>query len=150
MEIQLDAPADAERSSTPESSAHGLIMASLKNNERLVYDALIRSGVPQKAYDLLDELQDKGLRAPMTIYRALETLIAKGYVKKIQAINAFFAMLPSEAAKPQAFLICQECNRVEVVTLTEEQIKNLFSPLNVSASDVRIEAFSDCIDACNA
>ena len=120
----------------------------LKHNERLVYDALCESKSPQKAYDLLDRLQEHGLRAPMTIYRALDALIAKGHVRKIESLNAFIAIREGTTTQAWAFLICKECRQAKEITLDEQQVANLFSPLQVSMEDIHIEVFSECHHVC--
>ena len=148
MGIQLDAPAGAEgtvESITPQSDR---LAGGLKRNEQLVYDALCKSKTPLKAYDILDGLQDYGLRAPMTIYRALEALVTKGYVRKIESLNAFMAVEFGHAAKACAFLICRKCMRVQEILLDDQQVASLFSPTQVSVDDVRVEAFGECHNNC--
>lgn len=148
MGIQVNAPAQAaggvERITAPEESA----VQTLKRNEQLVYDVLCRSEAALKAYDLLEKLQDQGLRAPMTIYRALEALIAYGYVKKIVSLNAYIAIRPGRPAQARAFLICKACMQAKEILLDKRQVAALFSPLPVSASDVCIEAFGECDEVC--
>ena len=120
----------------------------LKRNEQLVYDALCQSETPLKAYDLLDALQDHGLRAPMTIYRALDALTAKGIVRKIESLNAFVTVHPAPEGQARAFLICKDCMQAKEIALDEDQLAALFSPIQVDAEDVRIEAFSGCHEVC--
>lgn len=148
MGFQIDAPAKAGRYVEPSSSYSERQAPTLRRNEQLVYDALCRSRGPLKAYELLDDLQDHGLRAPMTIYRALEALIAKDCVKKIESLNAFIAIGFDEKPRAHAFLICRECMRAKEIMLDEDQVAALFSPMQVSAGDVRIEAFGDCNQVC--
>lgn len=148
MGIQMNAPAKVgcgvERINT-----HGeRFVGTLKRNEQLVYDALRQSRTPLKAYDLLEELQDHGLRAPMTIYRALDALIAKECVTKIESLNAFVALDCDARPRARAFLICRQCMQAKEITLDEQQVTAMFSPIEVSAGDVRIEAFGDCHQVC--
>ena len=149
MGIQVDTRHEAEgqikRLNTPLKQPGRI---RLRRNEQLVYDALCVSAAPKKAYDLLDILQDQGLRAPMTIYRALEALIAKDYVKKIESLNAFVAVDIERTKEARAFLICRDCNKTKEIRLQEKQVTELFSPMKVSLSDVRIEAFSNCHHMC--
>lgn len=148
MAIQVDAAAKAaseiERITTPEQP----VSQTLKRNEQLVYDELRQSKAPLKAYELLEALQDHGLRAPMTIYRALEALIAKGHIKKIASLNAFVAVRESGATRARAFLICRECMQAKEITLDETQVADLFSPLLIDAGEVIIEAFGQCHQVC--
>lgn len=148
MGIQINAAAKAAGGVEDIASRRRAPPAALKRNEQLVYDALHRSETPLKAYDLLDSLQDQGLRAPMTIYRALEALIAKGHVKKIASLNAFIIVNPDRAALTSAFLICRKCMRAKEITLSEKQVAELFAPLSICVDDVLIEAFTDCRQVC--
>ncbi len=148
MGIQVDAPIRGVRDGARRAAAADEKLAELTHNERIVYDALCQSKTPQKAYNLLDKLQEHGLRAPMTIYRALDALIAKGRVRKIESLNAFIAIRPGRSAQARAFLICKECMQAKEITLDEQQVANLFSPLSVSVDDVRIEAFGPCHQVC--
>ncbi len=150
MGIQMDSAATAAR--LAERADHHTHQANeiFKPNERIVFDALCNADAPLKAYDLLEALHDQGLRAPMTIYRALDSLMSKGCVKKIISINAFVAVRSHCASLPRAFLICRDCSRAKEILLDDIQIAGLFSPSIVSADDICIEAFSDCHDACKA
>lgn len=148
MGIQLKAPSRAESSIDAMPSCHEPLSKPLKRNEQLVYDALRESGAPLKAYQLLDELQEAGLRAPMTIYRALESLIAKDRVRKIESLNAFIAIGVGCEPRAHVFLICRKCLKTREITLDERQVAEMFSPIRVSIDDVRIEAFGDCEDVC--
>jgi len=90
-------------------------MGSLTKNEALVYSALKSAGQPLKAYDLLDILKSKGVRAPMTIYRALEGLEGKGLVHKLDALNAYVLCNHDEPHQIQSFLVCESCSNVEEI-----------------------------------
>ena len=130
---------------SPSSCTH-----EFTRNEHLVYEALKRSRVPVKAYDLLEELQDQGLRAPMTIYRALDTLIAMGHAKKIKSLNAFIASPNGCEAKTVALLVCRQCNYVEEIPLAENQVHAMFRPHVIDGEDLFIEAYVDCKGGCKA
>ena len=77
---------------------------------RLIADA----GKPVKAYDLLDKVRDgdgPGSAAPPTIYRALDFLLANGFIHKLESINAFVACHhPNSAQHSVPFLICDRCH----------------------------------------
>ena len=148
MGIQVDASAKAVGDVKRVTALEDSVVQALKRNERLVYDVLCRSETALKAYDLLEKLQDQGLRAPMTIYRALEALIAYGYVKKIVSLNAYVAIRPGRPAQARAFLICKACMQAKEILLDKRQVAALFSPAPVSASDVCIEAFGECDEVC--
>gem|GEM_PF-706733 len=96
-------------------SAQGLKLTAQRER---VYRALIAAARPVKAYDLLSELQGEmpGL-VPMTVYRALEFLIAAGLVHKLAATSSYLACT-ADGSHPHpevAFLICQRCGHVDEV-----------------------------------
>jgi Fur family zinc uptake transcriptional regulator len=68
------------------------------------------------AYDLADALADEHGRrlAPITIYRALDFLIAQGLAHRLASRNAFVACPHGHAPEELvAFLICENCGEVE-------------------------------------
>jgi Fur family transcriptional regulator, zinc uptake regulator len=74
-----------------------------------VLSLICQSHKPLGAYDLLEKLQEKqGHRiAPPTIYRALEFLLAQGFIHRISSLNAFIACFHPEQSHYAYFLICQ-------------------------------------------
>jgi Fur family transcriptional regulator, zinc uptake regulator len=81
---------------------------------RQVLQALLSSHRPLGAYEVIDELAKKMPRpAPITVYRALDFLIANGLVHRIESRNAFLACgHDHDAAAMVAFLICELCGSV--------------------------------------
>jgi Fur family transcriptional regulator, zinc uptake regulator len=86
----------------------------------LVADA----GKPIKAYDLLDKVREgegAGAAAPPTVYRALDFLLANGFIHKLESVNAFVACHHPNAAQHSApFLICDACHKA--VELEDEHV----------------------------
>ena len=86
----------------------------------LVADA----GKPIKAYDLLDKVREgegAGAAAPPTVYRALDFLLANGFIHKLESVNAFVACHHPNAAHHSApFLICDGCHKA--VELEDEHV----------------------------
>lgn len=89
--------------------------AGLLKNENLVWDVLAASKEPLKAYEILDQLKEKGVRAPMTVYRALEGLETKGHIHKLDGLNAFVLCNHEGPHMVQTFLVCERCSNVEEV-----------------------------------
>src|SRR3546814_3200364 len=62
-----------------------------------VLELVAGQGKPVKAYDLLEMLKDHapgdavGAAAPPTVYRALDFLLANGFIHKLESVNAFVA-----------------------------------------------------------
>ncbi len=50
--------------------------------------------------------------APITVYRALDFLLAHGLVHKIESRNAFIACSRVHDGEPAALLICERCGMV--------------------------------------
>ncbi|MHA7872735.1 MAG: Fur family transcriptional regulator [Hyphococcus sp.] len=87
--------------------------SGLAKNEKLVWDVLADSGEPMKAYEILDKLKERGVRAPMTVYRALDGLEAKGHIHKLDGLNAFVLCTHEGPHAVQTFLVCDSCSTVQ-------------------------------------
>jgi Fur family transcriptional regulator, zinc uptake regulator len=81
---------------------------------RQVLQALLASHRPLGAYEIIDALAKSMPRpAPITVYRALDFLMANGLVHRIESRNAFLACAHDhDAAAMVAFLICERCGSV--------------------------------------
>ena len=66
---------------------------------------------PLKAYELLDLLRaSREGAAPPTVYRAIDFLLANGFIHKLESINAFIGCHHPRARQHSApFLICDRC-----------------------------------------
>ncbi|MFC3070452.1 Fur family transcriptional regulator [Phenylobacterium soli] len=81
---------------------------------RRTYQLLVEAGRPVKAYDLIAAYKAPGQVAPPpTVYRALEFLLARGLVHRIESRNAFVACEHPETDHAPEFLICECCGRTE-------------------------------------
>jgi Fur family transcriptional regulator, zinc uptake regulator len=69
------------------------------------------------AYDILDSLARKGDRlAPISVYRAIDSLLAAGVVHRLESRNAFFACHGSHTeTSRQVILACETCGLVAEV-----------------------------------
>lgn len=86
----------------------------MTRNQSLVLNALQSDRQPASAYALLDKLRDDGFRAPLQVYRALEKLIERGQVHRLESLNAFVACQHEGCSShaTAAFLICEHCKSV--------------------------------------
>ena len=79
-----------------------------------VLSLVAQAGKPIKAYDLLEQVRDgegAGAAAPPTVYRALDFLMANGFIHKLESINAYVACHhPNSAQHSVPFLICDRCH----------------------------------------
>jgi Fur family transcriptional regulator, zinc uptake regulator len=76
---------------------------------------------PVKAYDLLDRMKEsRGNAAPPTVYRALDFLLAHGFVHRLASVNAFIGCHhPRSRQHSVPFLICDRCQAT--VELEDEE-----------------------------
>ena len=66
------------------------------------------------AYEIQERLAQKGTRlAPISVYRAIDALVAAGIVHRLESRNAFFACLGMHDAGGAAIVLtCEACARV--------------------------------------
>lgn len=86
----------------------------LTKNQSQVLERLEAATGPLSAYTLLDQLRDRGFRAPLQVYRALDALVKGGLVHRLESLNAFVACTEhhDHAHATTAFAICDRCGQV--------------------------------------
>lgn len=85
---------------------------------RQVLEEIAGSHTAVGAYDLLDRLARKGTKrlAPISVYRALDSLVEAGVVHRLESRNAFFAChAPHASDRRQIVLACERCGVVAEV-----------------------------------
>jgi len=94
---------------------------NLSKNQQIVFDLIEKAKGPLKAYSILYNVQKRGIKAPLQVYRALEKLIEIGKIHKIESKNAFIACKNSdcEISKATAFSICKSCEMVDEISDTK-------------------------------
>ncbi len=102
-------------------SERGLRLTPIRTS---VLELIAEAGKPIKAYDLLEQVRARkgvGADAPPTVYRALDFLMANGFVHKLESMNAFVACHhPNSAQHSVPFLICVRCH--SAVELEDMQV----------------------------
>ena len=93
---------------------------TLTKNQQIIFDLIDKSPEPMKAYSILFNVQKKGIKAPLQVYRALDKLVEIGKIHKIESRNAFIACRNSACtiANATAFSICESCEDVKAVSYT--------------------------------
>lgn len=83
-------------------------------SHELVLNALQSATGPQTAYNLLENLKKFGINSPPIVYRALERLVERGAVHRIQALNAFVACNCSHDHEHalSVLTVCGQCRQV--------------------------------------
>lgn len=118
----------------------------LTKNELLVWDALIEGDDPLKAYEILDNLKEKGVRAPMTVYRALDGLEQKGHIHKLEGLNSFVLCNHDGPHSIQSFLICNDCASAEEIEMetVEANLLPAFRRAGFKMETARLEVRGHC------
>ncbi|CAK0740656.1 Fur family transcriptional regulator, zinc uptake regulator [Azospirillaceae bacterium] len=75
-----------------------------------VLELVWNSHKPRGAYAILEDLGHDGKpAAPLTVYRALDFLVAQGLVHRIESLNAFVGCANPSYSHSSQFLVCQSC-----------------------------------------
>jgi|SRR6185295_11782877 Fur family zinc uptake transcriptional regulator len=87
---------------------------------RRVLEALAESHAPLGAYDIVERLKKSREPAPaMSVYRALDFLLAEGLAHRIESKNAFLACTHGHDTDDIVlFMLCERCGTVAEVTST--------------------------------
>jgi Fur family zinc uptake transcriptional regulator len=140
-----------DKDSDDTCNAHG--ETSFNRNETLVFETLKTANQPLSAYNILDRLRDKGVRAPTQIYRALESLLAAGQVHRLESLNAFIPCNHShcQAHEQAAFAICEACGKVTEFSNPniEEGLARWGGEADFQISHTTIELRGLCRDCAN-
>ena len=78
---------------------------NLTKNQKIIFDLIDKSSQPLKAYSILYNVQKKGIKAPLQVYRALDKLVEIGKIHKIESRNAFIACHNSSCQVAKACLL---------------------------------------------
>ena len=131
-------------------SKHTGPVYDLTKNQSLVMNALSDSDRPMSAYTILDELRDKGFRAPLQVYRALDKLVEFGLVHRLESLNAFVPcqhpLCDGDKKETVLFTICEQCGRVEEFVRDKllNAVKGFADEIEFSLSNSVIELRGIC------
>lgn len=122
--------------------------AKLSRNQTEVLSCLKKADAPLSAYDILDRVRKSGISHPPTVYRALNELMQKGMVHRLQSRSAFIACGHGACDGKFAFAICQQCEKVVEIPLSDEDQAVLLalSPEEILAEQVTLEIAGLCED----
>ena len=120
----------------------------LTRNQEIVFGALQASDVPLSAYEILNlgAVREQGLKAPLTIYRALDKLCAQGLVHRIESLNAFVACDRGPHSEPVGFMSCERCKKtVELpVGACEEILRSSAEANGFDVDKITVEISGRC------
>lgn len=116
-----------------------------------VLSVLKQKGAAMSAYDVLDALRaDHPKIAPPTVYRALNALIEKGGVHRVESLNAFVACNSDDHSHDHASVmsICDDCGSVEENAAPElmDNLSGLLGKTGFAAQRHVIEVHGTCSD----
>jgi Fur family transcriptional regulator, zinc uptake regulator len=121
--------------------------SKLTGQRREILSSVAQSHSAVGAYDIIERMAEHGPRpAPITVYRALDFLLAHGLVHKIESRNAFVACSHSHEGQPAALLICETCGTVAELDAPEifERIAQKAKAQKFSPAHTVIEMSGTC------
>ena len=121
--------------------------SKLTGQRREILSSVAQSHSAVGAYDIIERMAEHGPRpAPITVYRALDFLLAHGLVHKIESRNAFVACSHSHEGQPAALLICETCGTVAELDAPEifERITEKAKAKKFSPAHTMIEISGTC------
>lgn len=130
------------------NAAHHHDAPKLSRNQSEILSCLRDSGEPLSAYAILDRVRKSGISHPPTVYRALNDLMKKGMVHRLESRSAFVACGHGACDGKFAFAICRACDKVVEILLTDEDQAQLLglAPEEISPEQVTVEIAGLCDD----
>ena len=121
----------------------------LTNNQQTVLDLLEQSKEPLKAYAILFDIQKKGIKSPLQVYRALDKLMEIGKLHKIESKNSYIACKNTNCTSQTStsFLICEVCDKV--TELKKNNLFTYFSKLSEKSNFKYIKHNLEIYGSCN-
>ena len=128
------------------------IKNALTKNQRIIFEALVSASSPMTAYKILDlpKVQREGLKAPLTIYRALDGLLEKGLAHRIESLNAFVACSSAPHEDTASFMICEKCGTTRELPLdsVEAPLRQQVAKNGFHLHKINIEMLGVCQKCC--
>lgn len=123
----------------------------LSRNQSEILTCLRKSKEPMSAYAILDRVRNAGISHPPTVYRALNELMQKGMVHRLQSRSAFIACGHGACDGKFAFAMCRQCGKVVEIPLSDTDQTALFglAPHQILPEQVTVEIAGLC-EACRA
>jgi Fur family zinc uptake transcriptional regulator len=128
------------------NAAHHHHAPKLSRNQSEILTCLRKAGEPLSAYAILDKVRKSGIAHPPTVYRALNDLMRKGMVHRLQSRSAFIACDHGACDGRAAFAICRACDKVVEIALSErdEAVLRDLSPDEIAPEQVTVEIVGLC------
>ena len=121
---------------------------NLSKNQQIIFDIIHDSSEPLKAYSILFNVQKKGIKAPLQVYRALDKLVKIGKIHKIESRNAFIACQNSscQISNATAFSICESCEKISEISNSKlsKYLSNFSDKSGMKYNKYNLEFFGLC------
>ena len=121
---------------------------NLTKNQQIIFNLIDKSSEPLKAYTILSNVQKKGIKAPLQVYRALDKLVEIGKIHKIESKNSFIACQNSscQLSKAIAFSICESCEKVTEISNSNlsKYLSNFKDKAGMKYKKYNLEFFGLC------
>jgi Fur family zinc uptake transcriptional regulator len=130
------------------NAAHHYAPPKLSRNQSEILSCLRKANEPMSAYAILDKVRDSGISHPPTVYRALNELMQKGMVHRLQTRSAFIACGHGGCDGKFAFAICRDCQKVVEIPLSAAEEAGLLAlaPAEIEAEQATLELAGLCRD----
>jgi Fur family transcriptional regulator, zinc uptake regulator len=128
------------------SAAHHHATPKLSRNQSEILTCLRKANEPLSAYAILDKVRESGISHPPTVYRALNELMQKGMVHRLQTRSAFIACGHGGCDGKFAFAICRQCGKVVEIALSDDDQAALLglAPAEIAAEQATLEIAGLC------
>ena len=128
------------------NAAHHHPDPKLSRNQSEILACLRKAKEPMSAYAILDRVRKSGISHPPTVYRALNDLMQKGMVHRLESRSAFIACGHGACDGKFAFAICRVCERVIEIPLSDEDRAALLAlaPEEIMPEQVTLELAGHC------
>jgi Fur family zinc uptake transcriptional regulator len=119
---------------------------NLSRNQTEILCCLRKAREALTAYDVLSRVRKAGILHPPTVYRALNDLMQKGMVHRLQSRSAFVACEHGACDGKVAFAICRACDRVVETPLSDDDQAALLSlaPNEIEPERLTVEIAGLC------
>jgi Fur family zinc uptake transcriptional regulator len=122
----------------------------LSRNQSEILTCLRRAKEPMSAYAILDRVRNAGISHPPTVYRALNELMQKGMVHRLQSRAAFIACDHGACDGKLAFAICRPCGKVVDSSVGSGQRRPCSISRRIKSCPIRSQSRSRVCETCRA
>jgi len=134
---------DLLQAAAEEAQLNGKSLTAIRKH---VLNLLLDAQRPMTAYEVLASLEGVGSVSPPTAYRALDFLVALGFVTRVESLNAYFALDLGPSDVPIAFFVCEKCGQAQELPATDAVISlvSAADEAGFGVSHAALEVRGDC------